>query len=825
MSISNIKFQISRFLILFAILAFTFLFFSPGSIKAQATPFPAPAPIPCNPITAALPSNPEFNSLRPYQASPCQTSVAPTAKYCGNTLNLQVSINQPYTPGTSGCQTNGGTITCNYSTSENFPVVTIDLTGANLPFLGNTEDVLNSQSASESATNAQKVNEYVSWYLNGVINRAEYGDTQNTPDNLINYSGPINKLLPGIVLDAQRIKSVDNVAVNTNHNQIVVCAQSSILGEIANILNINVKTQPQGCYQGNGSPAPATTPGDVYRLNDWSGQNNLSFWNTIANQIVNFVTLPLGLDPNLRNLVLSSFSDHWNQREPPLPWGKDQHGQTFTDLTYQKAYNEWQGKTCAIIPIVNLLVCLDNFLVPNKYAELFQYVPLSSTEDVKGNVSVDTSSIAQNVDSQVNIANPKFSGQTPADLFYAHAVESDQLATLLQSTYVAQGIPQNGTSSDVSTAACNNVEVRTNKGDNLFAKQITGNLSFTANFSCTFETDAQMIQEGKCTAISTGKEMQYACPTQSCTKVASIDLSTVSQSPELDDIWSRLVAGPEAIFKMIFPKTNTTGSVGQIIDISGATNITYSGTSVTSSDTQLKLPHLGGIYEYFLKGIQTALRPKGYGDPIDFGQTNNLSGDVCAVAAKYNIPCCQLQGIMQVETGNGALIGSGSCTRNGKIFSCCYGNFCGPANISCSQYSGLTDSDNLDMCTQSGSAELLARAMLLSLCQADANTGKIPAGTCNSYDWSTWGNYVLQHYSIQDENYTAAAYFYGLGHGCAVDACSQFRWGAGKGYCDAVQYYCDKGTPLADSTDGSFCNACNATIPASSPKIDCSQYP
>lgn len=625
MSISKLKF------VIVFILAFTFYILPFTSVHAQAsapTPFPAPAPIPCNPITAALPSNPEFNSLRPYQASPCQTSVAPTAKYCGNTLNLQVSINQPYVPGTPGCQTSGGTVTCNYSTSENFPVVTIDLTGANLPFLGNTEDILNSQSASESATNAQKVNEYVSWYLNGVINRAEYGDSQNTPDNLINYSGPINKLLPGIILDAQRIKSVDNVAANTNHNQIVVCAQSSILGEIANILNLNVKTQPQGCYQGNGSPAPATTLGDVYRLNDWSGQNNLSFWNTIANQVVNFVTLPLGFDPGLRNLILSSFSDHWNQREPPLPWGKDQHGQAFTDLTYQKAYSEWQGRTCAIIPVVNLLVCFDNFLVPNKYAQLFQYVPLSGTEDVKGNVSVDTSSITQNAGSEVNITNPNFSGQTPADLFYAHAVESDQLASLLQETYVAKGLPQNGSSSDISTAACNNVEVRTNKGDNLFAKQITGDLSFTAGFSCQFETDAQMIQEGKCSLVSTGKEMQYVCPAQSCTKVASIDLSTVSQSPELDDIWSRLVAGPEAIFKMIFPKTNTTGSVGQILDIPGATNITYSGSGITTSDTQLKLPHLGGIYEYFLKGIQTALRPKGYGDPIDFGQTSSTLGIV-----------------------------------------------------------------------------------------------------------------------------------------------------------------------------------------------------
>jgi hypothetical protein len=569
--------------LIFTIFVFliSLVFIGLHSAKAQTsatTPIPAPAPIPCS-----TSSNPEFNSLRPYQASPCQTSVAPTAKYCGNTLNLQVSINQPYTPGTPGCSTSGGNVTCNYSTSENFPAVTIDLTGANLPFLGNTEDVLNSQSASESLTDAQKVNGYVSWYLNGVINRAEYGDTQNTSDNLINYSGPINKLLPSAIQDAQRIQTITNVDSSTNHNQIVVCVKDG---------------KPIPCYAGDNTAAQGTP----YRLNDWN-DGSLSLVTTFFN-------------------ILGT--DIWNKKYPPLPW------QFNSEILYDKAYSEWKGNSCLIVPIVNKLVCVPLPIIsnPSSWSNLFQYVPLSSTEDVKGNVSVDTGTITQNAGSQVNIANPQFTGQTPADLFYAHTVESDQLATLLQSTYVAQGIPQNGSSTDVSTAACNNVEVRTNKGDNLFAKQITGDLNFTAIFSCTFETDTQMIQEGKCTAVSTGKEKQYMCPAQSCTKVASVDLSTISQSPELDDIWSRLVAGPEAIFKMIFPKTNTTGSVGQILDIPGATNITYSGSGVTSSDTQLKLPHLGGIYEYFLKGVQTALRPKGYGDPIDFEQTSSSIGSV-----------------------------------------------------------------------------------------------------------------------------------------------------------------------------------------------------
>jgi len=249
------------------------------------------------------------------------------------------------------------------------------------------------------------------------------------------------------------------------------------------------------------------------------------------------------------------------------------------------------------------------------------------------------------------------------------------------------------------------------------------------------------------------------------------------------------------------------------------------------------------------------LRPKGYGNsvtfapayppaagtptiaaptcaPASFNFTNNpAGGDICAIADKYHIPCCQLKAILQVESGNGAIVGSGSCTRNGKTFNCCYGNFCGPDNVSCSQYSALNDGNNLDMCSQTDSAELVARSMLLSLCIADENTGKIPAGTC-SFDWATSGNYVLQHYNINQMPpgsdgfypYTAAAYYYGLGHGCAVDSCSQFRWGAGQSYCSAVRYYCENNVPLVGTTDVSYCAACNATIPAGSPKINCSLY-
>jgi hypothetical protein len=180
------------------------------------------------------------------------------------------------------------------------------------------------------------------------------------------------------------------------------------------------------------------------------------------------------------------------------------------------------------------------------------------------------------------------------------------------------------------------------------------------------------------------------------------------------------------------------------------------------------------------------------------------AGNVCAVASAYNIPCCQLQGVMELETGTGTYMGSESCSTNHGTFQCCHGSGCGPAGVLCGQYNAFAGNDNLDLCSPTGAAELLARAMLLKLCQAD--------GKCDSYNWTKWGDFVKVNYSVPDGDYTATAYFYGLTHGCGISACSQYRWGPGKGYCDAVASYCTTGKIIPDNTSPQFCAACNEEI-------------
>jgi hypothetical protein len=575
-------------------------------------------------------NTPEFHSLRPYPANPCQNTTDNYAKFCGNDLTLHDTITETY-PGDGNCTTANGKITCNYNETVTIPDLTIDLSIASLPIMGNTEDVTNSsKDSSEKLDDVQKVNNYVSWYLNGVINRAEYGDTKNIASNSADFSGPIQKLLPGAILDNQRIQTIKNAGI-TNHNQWVVCADKafqlpSYLSWIPIIGTAGIgKSTPVPCYGGR----------QKYKLEDWREKNKLV--EDIKNLLKGYVSAFLEGSGNLAAEVAdNAFVNRWDEKIPPLPWENDPFAsppRQMTSLEYQKYYNEWRGDLCALVPNPingkDFLLCVGiPGVTNNEFADLYSYVPLSGTEDIKGGLSIDSVSSATNpAVAGVTVQNVTFSGQKPATLFFAHMQESDDLANLLQDTFVAKDLNRNGSPTDVTSGvSCNTVEVRSNKGDNLFANQIVGQLKYNASFSCNFEPSTNNCMQDCLAEGKTPSECGSFCSIpgnvkntiQSCTKDVYIGLSTTSSTPNVDDIWSRLVAGPASVFKRIFPKTNTEGGIGQIMDIPGSTNITYSGGGISQSKADIKFPHIGGISEYFLKGIQTILKPKGYGESIIF---------------------------------------------------------------------------------------------------------------------------------------------------------------------------------------------------------------
>ena len=502
--------------------------------------------------------DPEFHSLRPYPGKPCSDSSK--ALFCSNDLIFTESFDVNKFPSCiDQAPDDSGDFVCTPSIGDGKIAphsLIVYLDDSEFPILGNTEtgNVRNSQSNDEKFDDAIKTNEYVSWYLNGVTYRAEYGETNNTDEILVNFSGPLKKLLPDFVQTIQRLITKNSIG-KTNDNQIVVCLQNG---------------KPSPCYKGNGS----SSQGQLYRISDWS---------------------------TLRLL------------------------------------------------------------------DLFSYVPLSPTVDKKGEEIVKSIEYIPSSGTDIKDQKPTdASGTKPAPLYFAHTQETKDLIDLLNKTFTPMDCktvsgnlkctPLVGIELPDSTEQieCSTVNVRTNPGDNLFPNGPTQfkipNVTYTiTKIPCHVDVTKEYV-------CNTNK-LPHQCPGDlgtccwkilekdvTCNAEVVITVKTDSTTPWADEIFSSAVADSGSTFRKMFPKVEPGAPVTCIADIPSVSSVTYDAsksqkpeggtlkfdvrnpTTGAIGGPQLTFPHIGSIYEYFLKGIQTAIRPKGYGEPI-------TSGDLCS-----NIP-------------------------------------------------------------------------------------------------------------------------------------------------------------------------------------------
>lgn len=625
-------------------------------------------------------NDPEFHSLRPYQAAVCGD--ANKALYCSNELKFIESFDL-----TSKCDRKGRTsdFDCDPGFNVDEHNLYVELTDAMFPIVGNTEEVTNSQGGTEEYDDAQKVNEYASWYLSGVNNRAEYGE--NTDDRVVNFSGPIQKLLPKMIQEAERIKTIGKATISDkpyvdedsgetftepqNHDQVVVCADKSFLGILG-------KSIPEPCYEAN-----------EFRLSEWT--KDLSFLRSVSNLVVTiFENLPDWAKGYVGNQIDEAISVAWNKRFPPLPWD-DGTIETIgvnvatdeetvkprpfeNDILYKKAYNEWLGKSCVIVPVFGL-VCIDNPGVTNTYADLYQYIPLSSTADKKGAERI--LDVMFKPSNGTEIAHEKYNeaGKKSAPLYFAHTQEVKELSELLNTTYLPKDYKSKPLPKSTEKNVCSAVNVRANKGDDLFpGDRVKGDTKEMIIPGVTYDITQVLCKVTKkvvriCIPPKSNNCSYKDVYTHHCNAEVAIVVPTDVKVPNADEIFATTVADSGSTFRKIFPKVEEGAPVECIADIPTVTSVTYNadesdtprGDKITGSlefkvkkypedsagdNPELTFPHIGSVYEYFLKGIQTALRPQGYGNE------QPVSGQTCT-----NIQCGELP--------KGLPKASGSCNLGG----------------------------------------------------------------------------------------------------------------------------------------------------------------
>ncbi|MFZ3301494.1 MAG: hypothetical protein WA152_02125 [Microgenomates group bacterium] len=719
----------------FVVFLFIFISYYSSSVSIIKSQEPIPELL----LSCSETRDNEFHSLRPYQASPCG-GTPPPALFCSNKLIIfeDFDMESECRPQKQGCEDCKWTCNLNYKVEPHNLNITLDQ--SEFPILGNTED---------NFDDAQKVNEYASWYLNGVIDKRENEEPTNS--QVVDFSGPVRKLIPSIIQDSQRIKSVESALRVTKYEE-----------------------PTSGGEQGSGPIIEKESHDqlvvDNERLSSWS--SDLSEIRTITNSAPDAIIGGLlgGIITGTLNgagVGMDLFGDAWNKRTPPLPWDD---GTVVDDyetpnapvkekvpfksrILYQKAYNEWLGKSCAILPVFGL-VCADIKIptpfgsidiIKNKYAELWNFVPLANNNDKKGKNYLLTGDGPNYVPSQgTEIEGAQHKGYRNAPLYFAHTQEVASLSALLNQTYRPAGfesekLPETtekikkGTSLALPTSMpttlspdkqnpvgrdpyagldCSSVNVRVNEGDNLFpGDRIDKKELYVEGAEYTItqvECHEKNVWTDDCKGSPEQNNLQcgYWIRSLDCNAEVGIEFKTGTQTPYINEIYADTVADSGSTFRKIFPKVGEGSPVECIADIPTSTNVTYSidnplnqapaGGDQTfkevvypadgaNTGTELTFPHVGSVYEYFLKGIQTALRPKGYGgepiangnckptEPIECGlweeklekssggdcgictsELGDLAKRILATAGKaYNVPAANIWAAMKHEGADG----------------------------------------------------------------------------------------------------------------------------------------------------------------------------
>lgn len=629
--------------------------------------------------------SPEFHSLRPYQAAFCGD--ANKALYCSNDLKFVETFDNFPECENQAPDVDGEDFICDVNRPIGPHTLIVELDDSMFPIMGNTEEVKNGNGGTEVFDDATKVNEYASWYLSGVNNRAEYG--AGTTDQAINYSGPVQKLLPKVIQEAERIKTLDTAKTLTsftdditleevndkpiNHNQIVACSKKEwwLFGPVT----------PVPCY--------STFMDTEYRLLEWD-RTGLG----VARDTTVFLGKLIGIVPGITaDIVSEALASAWDNRKPPLPWDDGTEKPFESQVKYQKAYNEWQGKSCVIIPIINMLICLDldptDIFVNSEWAEMYNYIPLSNTTDKKGAERV--MDVQPHPSGGTAIDGFSYGEVRSAPLYFAHTQEVKELSELVSKTYnpigctttdgveTCEPLKNERGNSTVEKNYCSAVNIRVNKGDNLFPGDPDEIQVPEVQYTITQVKCHVNLRGDECPRNDPNCPDPQPVKNVKCHAEVTITLKTSTKTPNANEIFDQTVAGKGSIFRKIFPKVEVGAPVSCIADMPTVTDVTYTATNTLTegdsrfdvvrfpedgagSNPQLTFPHVGSVYEYFLKGIQTALRPKGYGEPIVSGTLcSSLDGGDCswnidkinqgisAAAAKYNVPEEVLRAIFEIE--------------------------------------------------------------------------------------------------------------------------------------------------------------------------------
>lgn len=538
------------------------------------------------------------------------------------------------------CTDNGdGTETCYFIVGREVDIA-IDLSGAELPIMGYTEPsqgttdpytVINSINSDETLADPAKVNEYVSWYLNGTIGRAEYDppdmDEEEGREKIVNFSGPLKRLMAFESQLVTRSEQVEDAVTSLD------------------------------CDSNETDPSD---PECIRHDQKVEGNTRLSYW---ENHL-----------PPLRR----AFNDFEDYIDDFVSWWNNFRGELFSFIPFSSTEDrkgEVEISEYTIQPPTTGTAVILNSAITNQVpADLF-FAHMQESVDLadllqsiyspqEANLDADAFGVVPSYAPQCNIVeyrkNPGdnlFAGELTATFEYTAQVTctythpgDGRLCTAIGGTCYAGD--QEDWNCDTyydqidcnpgsfCGEGCNRPPLNcVDRGEICFDFIRNQVYPCCPGLLCPIDRTANQYCESDPLSIS---ELDY---TETCTTQVTISFRTVTKTPLADEVWSKLVAGPAGAFRRIFPQIEDEEGrpIRRLWDIPAATNVTYSvltgNVSVATPDPKLFFPHIGGVHEYFLNCIQKTLRPQGYGQGcISAPLSTNPVSDSCPAVPDSQIP-------------------------------------------------------------------------------------------------------------------------------------------------------------------------------------------
>lgn len=560
---------------------------------AAPTPLPNPNPFSNGPFpTAYVPcediDNPEFHSMRPYQASPCLEELAELDLYCGNDLITR----KEYQVGPADAETCiipdpnfPGNIQCFFAIDEEV-TVGIDLTDAELPIMGNTQLVSNQVNRGNPQPERfewpRLVNEYYDWWLTGATHRAEdylHFHPGVRPDimALVDFGGPIKKLFPKDYMLYHGKYPQYDAARNTRHNQIYLCT---------------VGGNQVPCWYDFSIPGYRHDQGTPDLFDDTT--------------------------PNVRRLLSGGPGEAESQWYPFVRI-EDRLGMVFANLDPAYQVTPDEGNT---VDIQNLT------FTPIRRSDLLYFAHMREGSDLSDHL--------QSTYMPDEFPNSQFVGWGEGmDPYNTYRCDLEDVRW--------------NTGDDLFGELANRhdppIEVP-ETGEEVSGENIEAIISYTSTFGCHFQCDGTWVGN-ECTSATCyitcmndcfaggGPPPPYLTCDQYCldtcsseqfcdpAPVAMTATQIYTRSPLTEELWDRAVSGPRSMMKRILPKLGVFGMFDEYKDYPAVTSADYYTTTDgyeilagdplkerPGSEAEIYIPHLGGIKVFAMQTIQDTLRPK-----------------------------------------------------------------------------------------------------------------------------------------------------------------------------------------------------------------------